>query len=240
MITQPYNIMQHNSVLCSALGNHLDVVLNQKRILRSESAFHASVIMLKIMDYELFLCMPALTTVVLDSVGVGVVITLCSLFEFVMVQTSNRMRGIMMGLHGSNYAWCQWNRTTDQAVPSAPSSHTQLCVLLLPVTIATHAVDTSSVCYSCQVLQAQREGQTIIHAIVEEHYERYFDLEEEYMRDIAKQTLKVIVSMAPALTDAVLVNSLNNNYALGGRSPKATRVCVCVSICLSRAFLCNG
>ena len=30
--------------------------------------------------------------------GVGVVITLCSLFEFVMAQTPNRMRGIMMGL----------------------------------------------------------------------------------------------------------------------------------------------
>ena len=30
--------------------------------------------------------------------GVGVIIGLCSLFEFVMAQTPNRMRGIMMGL----------------------------------------------------------------------------------------------------------------------------------------------
>ena len=53
--------------------------------------------------------MPALTTVfklVVDPVRVGVVITLCSLFKFVMVQTPNRMRGIMMGLvltmHGAS------------------------------------------------------------------------------------------------------------------------------------------
>ena len=57
------------------------------------------------------------------------------------------------------------------------------------------------------------------------------------MRDIAKQTLKVIVSMAPALTDAVLVNSLNNNYALGGLSPKGTRVCVCLYMSFARISL---
>ena len=37
---------------------------------------------------------------------------------------------------------------------------TPSCVLPLPDTITTHAVDTSSACCSCQALQAEREGQT--------------------------------------------------------------------------------
>ena len=40
---------------------------------------------------------------------------------------------------------------------------TPVCVLLLPGTITTHAVDTSSVCFPCQTLQAEREGQAHQH-----------------------------------------------------------------------------
>ena len=59
--------------------------------------------MLKIMAMNYSYARSTVVKLVVDSVGVGVVITLCFLFEFVMVQTPNRMRGIMMGLHGSNY-----------------------------------------------------------------------------------------------------------------------------------------
>ena len=40
----------------------------------------------------------ALILIVESVIGVGVVMTASSLFEFVMAQTPNRMRGIMMGL----------------------------------------------------------------------------------------------------------------------------------------------
>ena len=36
----------------------------------------------------------------------------------------------------------------------------------------------------------ERDRHINIHAIVEEHYERYFDQEEEYMREIARQYMK--------------------------------------------------
>ena len=48
----------------------------------------------------------------------------------------------------------------------------------------------------------ERDRHINIHVIVEEHYERYLDQEEEYMKDIAKQTLKIVDRMAPALTVA--------------------------------------
>ena len=50
---------------------------------------------------------PLYWVLIVESVnGVGVVMTLCSLFEFVMAQTPNRMRGIMTGLVLTMYAWC--------------------------------------------------------------------------------------------------------------------------------------
>ena len=88
---------------------------------------------------------------------------------------------------GSDFFQCWWARwsTTYQAIPSGLNSYAQLCVLLLPGTITNHAVDTSSVCYTCQALQAERERDRHIniHAIVEEHKVLY--QEEEYMKEIA-------------------------------------------------------
>ena len=66
-------------------------------------------------------------------------------------------------------------------------------ILLLPGTITTLAVDTNSVCDSCQALQTEREGETHQHTgIVEEHNERYFDQTEELQkRKLPQQSLRV-------------------------------------------------
>ena len=50
-----------------------------------------------------------------------------------------------------------------------------------------HNAVTSPVHYCCQAIQAliERERHVNIQAIVEEHYERYLDQEEEYMREAA-------------------------------------------------------
>ena len=89
--------------------------------------------------------------------GIGVEMTSCSLFEFVTAQIPNKMRGIMMGLVLTMYGTSELGVVLllIPSVSTAPNSHTQLCVILLPGTITTHAVDTSSVCCSCQALQAQ-------------------------------------------------------------------------------------
>ena len=52
--------------------------------------------------------------------GVGFVLTMCFLFEFMIAQTPNRMRGIMMGL-----------LFLTRTVSAVPGSQSQLCVLLL-------------------------------------------------------------------------------------------------------------
>ena len=67
-----------------------------------------------------------------------------------------------------------------------PNSHSQLSVLLLPGAITTHTVVTNSVFCSCQATQVEIEDKHI-NNIVEEHYERYFDQEKEYMREIANR-----------------------------------------------------
>ena len=70
--------------------------------------------------------------------GIGVVMTLCSLFEFVMVQAPNKMRGLIMGLALTMYGTSELGVVlllTKHAVPTAPNSHTQLCVPLLPGTM---------------------------------------------------------------------------------------------------------
>ena len=95
--------------------------------------------------------------------GFGLLLITCFSIEFGTAQTPNRMRGIMAGLCLATTTFGVLVNYTDCSTPSLPDSHSQLCVLLLPGTITTHAVDTSSVCCSCQVLQAEREGQTHQH-----------------------------------------------------------------------------
>ena len=68
---------------------------------------------------------------------------------------------------------------------STHSKYLQKKILLLSSTTSTGNADADNICYFCQAIQAERERErhVNIQAIVEEHYERYFDQEEEYMRE---------------------------------------------------------
>ena len=116
--------------------------------------------------------------------GVGaVVVTVCSMFEFAMAQTPNRMRGIMMGLVFSplsgfgtlgGYLLTAILRHFPTATPSCVFYYYLVLSLLMLLILVVYVV------LAKRYKLREREKHINIHAIVEEHYERYFDQEEEY------------------------------------------------------------
>ena len=128
--------------------------------------------------------------------GVGVVLVMCSLFEMVIAQTPNRMRGIMMGvvivmLGFGTLCNAIFAKTFQQLQSASPSCvfyyYLVLSLLLLLILIAF-------VILAKRYKLREKERHINIQAIVEEHYERYFDQEEEYMREAAQKTAPIIIS----------------------------------------------
>ena len=73
------------------------MVLNQKGSF--DQKVHSKCNHVKDNGHELILCLlTTLVKLVVNNWTFLLVMILCSLFEFVMAQTTNRMRGIMMGL----------------------------------------------------------------------------------------------------------------------------------------------
>ena len=121
--------------------------------------------------------------------GVGAAMTVCSLFEFVMAQTPNRMRGVMMGLvitvigfgvlgtviHSQIFKISQLQTATPSCVfyYYLVLSLLMLLILVVYVVLAKH--------YKLR----ERERHLNVNVVVEEHYTRYLDKEEEYMNDIS-------------------------------------------------------
>ena len=119
--------------------------------------------------------------------GVGAVLVMCSLFEFVVAQAPNRMRGIMMGLmitgigFGTlgNYIFVKTFQQLQTASPSCVFYYYLVLSLLLLLILIVFVI------LAKRYKLREREKHINIQAIVEEHYERYFDQEEEYMREAA-------------------------------------------------------
>ena len=96
-----------------------------------------------------------------------------------MAQATNRMRGI-----GTATA-CVWNgnctvyRQLETATPSCVFYYYLVLSLLMLLILVVYVILAKR--------HKLRERETHQHPghIVEEHYERYFDQEEAYMRDIA-------------------------------------------------------
>ena len=118
--------------------------------------------------------------------GVGVVLIACTLFEFVMAQTPNRMRGIMMGLILTAIGFRVLGSFTlviifQQFQTASPSCvfyyYLVLSLLLLLILIVF-------VILAKRYKLRERERHVNTHTIVEEHYERYYELEEEYKKAI--------------------------------------------------------
>ena len=133
---------------------------------------------------------PLYWVLIIDFVnGVGVMLVLCSLFELVIAQSPNRMRAIMMGavivmLGFSSFGNAIFAKIFQQFQTASPSCvfyyYLVLSLLLLLVLIVF-------VVLAKRYKPRERERHINIQAIVEEHYERYFDQEEEYMREAAQK-----------------------------------------------------
>ena len=131
---------------------------------------------------------PLYWVLIIDFVnGVGVVLVMCSLFELVIAQTPNRMRGIMMGVvivmlgFGTlgNTMFAKIFQQLQAASPSCVFYYYLVLSLLLLLILIVFVI------LAKRYKLREREKHINIQAIVEEHYERYFDQEEEYMREAA-------------------------------------------------------
>ena len=114
--------------------------------------------------------------------GIGAVVTFVFAIEFAMAQTPNRMRGIFMGLA---LAIVGWSRHVGNFVTMIKTQrYTFYCYLALPP-LAMLSL-TIFIIVAKRYKLRERERHVNIQAIVEEHYERYLDQEEEYMREITE------------------------------------------------------
>ena len=119
--------------------------------------------------------------------GVGQTLLLCSSLEFVMAQSPNRMRGVMMGLatvflgfgclvvYGLQRVLAYFSNAT----PSCGFYYYLVLSILLMLSLVLFTIAAKR--YKLR----ERDKHVNIQAIAEEHYERYLDQEEEYMREAA-------------------------------------------------------
>ena len=100
---------------------------------------------------------------------------------------SNKMRGIMMGLLIAMIGWSTIGSTLIASImrifKTSKQEYTLYSCLVLPP-LAMLMLIILLIAAKRYKLR-ERERHVNIQAIVEEHYERYFDQEEEYMREVA-------------------------------------------------------
>ena len=119
--------------------------------------------------------------------GIGVTMIMIHGIEFTMAQTPNKMRGIMMGLLIAMIGWSTIGSTLIASImrifKTSKQEYTLYSCLVLPP-LAMLMLIILLIAAKRYKLR-ERERHINIQAIVEEHYERYFDQEEEYMREVA-------------------------------------------------------
>ena len=114
--------------------------------------------------------------------GLGTGVTMMYSFEFVMAQTPNRMRGIMMGLVITLVGWSTLGSyILNEIFHLVKASFLFYFYLVLPLLAMLMLIIFVIVAKRYKL--RERERHVNIQAIVEEHYERYFDQEEEYLRE---------------------------------------------------------
>ena len=117
--------------------------------------------------------------------GIGTVLTMIFGVELVMAQTPNRMRGIMMGLIIIIIAWSTLGSKmlsrTFYLLKVSPRKMFYFYLVLSPLAILMMII---FVIIAKRYKLRERERHVNIQAIAEEHYERYFDQEEEYLREV--------------------------------------------------------
>ena len=130
---------------------------------------------------------PLYWVLIIDLVnGVGVALVLCSLFEFVIAQSPNRMRGIMMGLMIttigigtiSTFFFSKIFQQFQTASPSCVFYYYLVLSLLLLLILIVFVI------LAKRYKLRERERHVNTHTIVEEHYERYYEQKEEYKKTV--------------------------------------------------------
>ena len=119
--------------------------------------------------------------------GIGAAIALATLIEFVLAQSPNSMRGIMMGFlfmllccaTAVNYGLELLLRHFSNATPSCGFYYYLVLSILIMLSLVLFTIAAKR--YKLR----ERERHVNIQAIAEEHHERYLDQEEEYMREAA-------------------------------------------------------
>ena len=119
--------------------------------------------------------------------GIGAAIALATLIEFILAQSPNSMRGVMMGVSfmllcfatAVNYGLQLLLGHFSNAIPSCGFYYYLVLSILIMLSLVLFTVAAKR--YKLR----ERERHVNIQAIAEEHYERYLDQEEEYMREAA-------------------------------------------------------
>ena len=122
--------------------------------------------------------------------GIGAAIVLVTTIEFVLAQSPNNMRGVMMGVFVMlffsasivNYGLELLLRHFSNATPSCGFYYYLVLSILIMLSLVLFTIAAKR--YKLR----ERERHVNIQAIAEEHYERYLDQEEEYMREAANKT----------------------------------------------------
>ena len=133
---------------------------------------------------------PLYWLIIMDAVGgVGLLLVACSSFEFIMAQTPNRMRGFMMGLAITVSGVAILVRSLFQLPFQHFKSATPSCgfYYYLVLSLIILLIFVLFIIIAKHYKLRERERHINIQAIAEEHYERYLDQEEEYMRRAASQ-----------------------------------------------------
>ena len=115
--------------------------------------------------------------------GIGVTMTVMYGIEFAMAQTPNRMRGIMMGLVIILAGWSTLGAGIFYMFKASQRFKFYFYLALPPLAMLMLII---FVIIAKRYKLRERERHVNIQAIAEEHYERYFDQEEEYMREAAE------------------------------------------------------
>ena len=109
--------------------------------------------------------------------GVGRTVTTVLLYEVIIAQSPDKMKGFVLGV---TLVGCGVNNFISVEIMNHVDytlcSHLSLTILLVALFVVFLVL---SKCYTLR----ERNREINIQAIVEEHYERYMDQEEEYMRE---------------------------------------------------------
>ena len=127
--------------------------------------------------------------------GIGAAIALATIIEFVMAQSPHSMRGVMMSVFlimfffatAINYGLQLLFGHFSNATPSCGFYYYLVLSILIMLSLVLFTIAVK------QYKLRERERHVNIQAIAEEHYERYLDQEEEYMREAANNDDVTIV-----------------------------------------------